>query len=168
MKNDKIINIANFRGIVIVFTILLLCVFFTPFAGAQIVTSNANISISVTNGMSAMLIDNSINTINSTNINNSMELLVCSIPGRTVLVSYGTTFSNYISSLKDKNNTGFTNQGDEQSLRSAGNRGETEGNIIYDNNETGKLRVNLTEISESLKNQSNDNNSKSFIININY
>jgi hypothetical protein len=168
MKNDKIINIANLRGIVIVFTILLFCIFFTPLAGAQIVTSNANISVSVTNGMSAMLIDNSINTVNSVNYNNSMELLVCSIPGRTVLVSYGTTFGHRISSLKDKNNTDFTNQGNEQSLCSAGNRGETEGNIIYDNNETGKLSVNLTGISESLKNQSPDNNSKNFIININY
>ncbi len=162
MKKDNIMNKANFSGIVIVFTVLLSCVFLTPFAGAQTVTSSSNISVSVTNGMSAMLIDKSIN---STENNSSKELIVNSIPGRTVVVSYSTKFNRHIISLDNKNNTSFSNQGD---LSSAGNRGDTESNIIYDNNETGKLHLNLTETSESFNNQSQDNNSKDIVININY
>jgi len=155
-------NKENFSGIVIVLTIILFCVFLTPFADAQTVTSSSNISVSVTNGMSAMLIDKSIN---STENNTSSELLVSSIPGRTVVVSYGISFNHHLITLKDKNNSSFPNQGD---LSSAGNRGDTESNIIYDNNETGKLHLNLIETSESLNIQSQDNNSKYVVININY
>jgi len=155
-------NKENFSGMVIVLTIILSCIFLTPFADAQTLTSSSNISVSVMNGMSAMLIDNSTN---STENNSSKELLVSSIPGRTIVVSYGTTYSHHLITLKNKNNTGLSNQGD---LSSAGNRGNTESNIIYDNNETGKLHLNLTETSESLNIQSQDHNSKDFVININY
>jgi predicted dinucleotide-binding enzyme len=162
MRKDKNMNKANFSGIVILFTILLSCVLLTHITGAQTVTSNAIISVSVTNGMSAMLIDKSIN---STENNSSTELLVSSIPGRMVVVSYGTTFNHHLITLKDKNTTSFSNQGD---LCSAGNRGDNESNIIYDNNESGKLHLNLVDTYESLYNQLQDNNSKDVLININY